>query len=264
MAKTTRAERSEPEMKCAGCGKEFGERASYGYQYVETYVGKEEKVYVCTGRYHDLYRKARKSCVQAARERAARCPGCDKERVQPGTICEACQEKIALVENTPDVAGRAFYDFDTERFFGDFAWRGDEPREIEPLTRKLKEEARELMRLLARGAALGAYKEEGHRRGGRSRVVPERSEKAQRTDYLEMPDYEDPAAELLPRQAEALSEFGKRLKPYFDHVYALGKSTGHSFLVRLATGDMTREQFEELDEKVEKEKRGEAAEEDEP
>lgn len=240
--------------RCAGCGKEWRPNA-HGYDKTEAYVG-PEKVYVCSGGRSD-YRGAKKSCILAARDKASRCPGCGAGGTPLGEICRECRKKIELAEGNPDVRDRQLYGFRTEKILGRVSvgyWA--ETDDVRRLGEKLETEARELVRLLAQGCTTGEYRPN---QCNTRAVVPFASEEDKRRDSGKA-GWEDPQAELLPRQAEALDEFARRLRPYFDHVYEYGKQTGHSFLVRLATGDMTREQFEELDEKVEKQKRGEAAE----
>ncbi len=75
--------------ECAGCG------ATLGIMTVaHVRIGTKDGYLVCGGRSSYSGYEPKKACFAKARAKLARCPGCDGEDTEPGTICRECHAII--------------------------------------------------------------------------------------------------------------------------------------------------------------------------
>lgn len=212
---------------CAGCGKLPGPGLRQRQHEVE--IGHSTKVWLCEGRLTiprtlrtpTYYASASVSatCLRAARQRLAVCPGCGEEGWEPGTICGAC---FAAIERDREAGGQKLgrYVLCTSYLLG--VYIGGFERQD-----KIREAARTLARAVGRVVRSRDY--EAKHIGGHA------------GDALAA----DPCVEMTERQAEALEKFSALMREVSAAWYDAGKEEGRSLLLGLARGDIRIADYEE-------------------
>lgn len=223
-----KAEIKDDGVHCFGCGGEFPEGAYGGMRNHEVVLSPEHCVHVCM-----TSRGPLKTCVRKAREKASVCPGCGNAGIEPGDICEACYEAIDAAKKVPELKDLRRIGIDPRAVFGSFS-SADAPA---------AEEALELTRLLARAVTGpgGEYAPRGNGAGLAFSIADR---------YSHNPDSDWPVAYMTRPQIDALREFTTRLARVADLNRKVGKAEGHRILVRLAQGDLSLKEFEQLEDKA--------------
>jgi hypothetical protein len=221
---------------CAGCGATL--RSGYGSLLTKIRVGSGEAV-VCPGR--GRHSGGKQSCVEAARKKASRCPGCDKEHTEPGTLCEKCDEALAkhreagkalggIVTLVLDELGPSLYG--TREYYKE----GASVARLEQLSK-----------FLAQACTLPGYLVRG-RSSTRDfeSVLP--TPKVKKTGWSN--EYSGVCATVTHEQADALRKFADGLRDVLRAQRMAGREEGRALLVGLASGKLTVNEWQEKDEQL--------------
>lgn len=202
--------RTPEEVKCDGCGKtrivpEYGttwEHPDSPAARMKVGVG-ELEVWVC-GKYSDYHysHRPRRPCERKVFEKHSLCPGCDREYVTPGKLCDDCD---SLLED-----GRRSRDEDPLQW-AELKYYAIVGRAFDDESHMDREERKALCIALAQVAA------------GRGASV----------------ELSYPKVELTASQHEALAEFMPLLRKCLDGARRAGHQQGRSMLTALARGEMT-------------------------
>jgi hypothetical protein len=192
------------------------------------------------------------ACLRKARDKLARCPGCNEDHIVPGTICRACKAAIDKINDTPADTAATWYSLDPSilghvdavglvGYFSPYGREGE----------AYKDKGVAVLRCLGRLAAA-----KGPRRFLEEGYGPETYNVhwGQRAVRLKVPTTgygsndalpEEPKVELDDDQLAALRELGDLLAPWARAHYLRGVEEGRRVLAATADGTLTFTNFEE-------------------